>query len=195
MVHTAVLAARSTALQHVVVCSRNPVKIRAVQGAFSLVFPESSFSFKGASVSSDVPPQPFGDKETLAGARNRARNAAEQHSGATVVALEGGVGYDDAGALECFAWIVVRSSTTGAEGRARTASFLLPERVADLVRNGMELGEADDKVFGRTGSGQGSGTVGRLTRGLVTREAFYEHATVLALAPFANPEHFPEHRW
>jgi non-canonical (house-cleaning) NTP pyrophosphatase len=42
-------------------------------------------------------------------------------------------------------------------------------------------------------SGQGSGTVGQLTRGLITRETYYEHTVLLALAPFLNPKHYPKH--
>lgn len=44
------------------------------------------------------------------------------------------------------------------------------------------------KVFGRTRSGQGSGTIGMLTGGLLTRTQYYEHTMMLALVPFLNPQ-------
>jgi len=63
--------------------------------------------------------------------------------------------------------------------------------VAELVRDGMELGAADDKVFSRVKSGRGSGTVGKLTGDLITRQSYYEHAVTLALIPMMNPKLYP----
>ncbi len=51
--------------------------------------------------------------------------------------------------LECFAWVVVRSPC-GGTSHARSASFSLPPAVSELMlREGLELGDADDRVFGR----------------------------------------------
>lgn len=47
------------------------------------------------------------------------------------------------------------------------------------------------QLFGRSSSGQGSGTVGILTGGLITRALFYEHAISLALIPLINPALYP----
>jgi non-canonical (house-cleaning) NTP pyrophosphatase len=49
------------------------------------------------------------------------------------------------------------------------------------------LGHADDRVFGRENSEQTNGAVGLLTKDLIDRTAYYEHAVVLALVPFVNP--------
>lgn len=73
---------------------------------------------------------------------------------------------------------------TGRQGQARSASFQLPNAVATLVRSGVELGAADDRVLGRTDSGKGTGTVGHLTRGIISRTSYYEHTVTLALIPF-----------
>lgn len=43
------------------------------------------------------------------------------------------------------------------------------------------------QVFGRVRSGQGSGTIGILTGGVLTRTQYYEHTMALALVPFLNP--------
>jgi non-canonical (house-cleaning) NTP pyrophosphatase len=64
--------------------------------------------------------------------------------------------------------------------------FYLPDEVAALVRGGMELGHADDVVFGRSNSKQEDGSVGLLTGGVINRETYYAHAVVLALIPFRN---------
>ncbi len=71
---------------------------------------------------------------------------------------------------------------------SKTGTFLLPSSVAKLVESGMELGHADDQVFGRVNSKQKSGTVGVLTAGLVDRTAYYEQALILALIPWIRPD-------
>jgi hypothetical protein len=43
------------------------------------------------------------------------------------------------------------------------------------------------QVFGRVQSGRGTGTVGHLTHGLITRQSYYEHAVALALIPYLHP--------
>lgn len=50
----------------------------------------------------------------------------------------------------------------------------------------MELGHADDQVFGRVNSKQESGSVGLLTDNVVDRAGFYTQAMILALIPFKN---------
>jgi len=75
-----------------------------------------------------------------------------------------------------------------------TASFELPPRVARLLRGQepghgkLELGAACDLVFNETNSKQRGGTVGAVTRGLLDRTAYYEHAVVCALAPFLHDD-------
>ncbi|GBG89856.1 hypothetical protein CBR_g49705 [Chara braunii] len=139
---------------------------------------------------SGVSSQPFSDEETLRGARNRIRNASLKSLGADyVVAFEGGVEwckFSSARELSCFAWAVVQAH--GMEGKSRTATFTLPPVVTELVQSGMELGDADDRVFQRTNSKQENGTVGILTKDILTRETYYRHAVILALIPFTNLE-------
>jgi inosine/xanthosine triphosphatase len=175
-------------MKRIVVASMNPVKINAARGGFERAFPEEGFEARGVSVPSGVSDQPMSDDETLAGAMNRAANArAAEPDGDFWVGLEGGV-HDHSGQLEGFAWIVVLSPH--GVGRSRTATFQLPQAVAELVRSGVELGHADDRVFGRSNSKQTNGAVGLLTRDLIDRAAYYEHAVVLALIPFMNREHY-----
>ena len=46
-------------------------------------------------------------------------------------------------------------------GKARTGGFMLPSKVAEYIHEGLELGDADDLVFGTTNSKQVNGAVGR----------------------------------
>ena len=173
--------------QKIVVASRNPVKIDAAVKGFSDMFPRSAFVASGVSVESGVPEQPFSDADTLRGALNRARNARALEPDASFwVGIEGGVDEDEqAGALQSFAWVVIIGDGDRA-GRARTATYYLAHETAELVRGGMELGHADDALFGRTNSKQRSGSVGLLTDDVVTRTSYYVQAVILALIPFKN---------
>jgi inosine/xanthosine triphosphatase len=170
----------------IIVASTNPVKLRATEHGFRKTFAGEAIHVEGLAAESGVAHQPMSNEETLRGARNRAAHAQQLRAGADFwVGLEGGV-YEREGTLEAFAWIVVLS--TYLRGEARTATFELPPEVAQLVHQGMELGHADDQVFGRTNSKQSNGAVGLLTRDLITRTSYYEHAVMLALIPFVNPE-------
>lgn len=71
---------------------------------------------------------------------------------------------------------------------AKTGSFLVPSSVTKMIKNGMELGDADDKIFGRVNSKHGQGTVGYLTNGMIDRSSYYEHALTLALVPWIRPD-------
>jgi inosine/xanthosine triphosphatase len=173
-------------MPNLVVASNNPVKIQAALDGFQLSFSESTFSARGVSVSSGIADQPMSDAETLQGALNRTRAARAAAPEADYwVGIEGGC-EDQYGHLWAFAWVVV-IDCAGVMGRARTAAFMLPDEVAALVRQGVELGDADDRVFGRVNSKQGNGAVGLLTGNVIDRTGYYEHAVVLALIPFKNP--------
>lgn len=158
------------------------------------MFPDLEARFETVSVPSGVSDQPRTDGETRLGAENRAKAAQSALPKADFwLGLEGGLEEDPEGALFAFAWVVVRGRDGGGgyrTGRSRTASFQLPEAVAELVRQGKELGEADDLVFGRTNSKHSSGAVGLLTGDVIDRAQLYEPAVVLALVPFARPEFF-----
>jgi inosine/xanthosine triphosphatase len=125
------------------------------------------------------------DDETLQGAVNRvAQVRAAAPEADYWIGIEGGVASHD-GLIDCFAWVV---ATDGARtGKSRTAIFTLPEEIAALVRQGMELGHADDVIFGRSNSKHQNGSVGLLTGDVVDRTAYYLQAVVLALIPFKNP--------
>jgi len=174
----------------IIIASTNPVKIQAALEGFQRMFPETPFEVQGISVPSGVSDQPMTDAETLRGALNRMAQAQRALPDADYwVGIEGGV-EDRAGELEAFAWVVVTDRQrigTNRTGKSRTATFYLPEETARLVRQGIELGHADDQVFGRANSKQQNGSVGLLTGDVIDRTAYYEQAVILALIPFKNP--------
>ncbi len=171
--------------QTILIASRNPVKIAAALEGFRRMFPETTFTATGVEVPSGVPAQPMSDAETRRGARNRAARAAEAFPQADYwVGIEGGL-HPDGATFLALAWVCVRAAD-GRRGEARTGTFHIPPAVAALVRQGMELGEADDLVFGRSNSKQKNGAVGLLTGNLIDRTRFYTQAVILALVPLRN---------
>jgi inosine/xanthosine triphosphatase len=175
-------------LKKIFVGSGNPVKIRACLQAFRRVFPDQEFVAEGRLVPSGVSNQPLSDAETFAGALERATGAQRiEPSGDFWCGVEGGI-EEIQGEFHVFAWIVVKSPDR--MGRGRTGTFILPPGIAALIRQGHELGAADDIFFSKTGSKQDTGSVGILTNNVITRGSYYEEACVLALIPFLKTELF-----
>lgn len=184
----------------VVVGSTNPVKLEAVRRALARVFPEVVHEVEAVPAASGVSAQPRGEAETRRGALGRVASAARDRPGADAwVGIEGGVAEEPAAAvgregrsaeeppdLHAFARVAVRVGDR--LGESASGRFRLPGPVAALVREGAELGEADDRVFGREGSKREEGAVGLLTGGAVTRTELYAQAVCLALCRFVHPE-------
>ena len=171
-------------MKTIVVASTNPVKIQSALAGFERMFAGEAFTARGVSVPSGVSDQPMSDEETLRGALQRAENARTAEPEADYWAgIEGGC-EEKFGELWTFAWVVVLSREQ--TGKARTGAFCLPREIAELVRQGVELGEADDRVFVRSNSKQMNGAIGILTGDVIDRTQYYEAAVVLALIPFKN---------
>lgn len=171
-------------MQKIIVASKNPVKINAVRLGFERMFPGQAFEVSGIGVPSGVSDQPMDDAETQRGANQRAENARRAKPDVDFwVGLEGGI-HRQGQEMMAFAWIVVLGEKL--QGQARSGAFFLPPKVCDLIRQGKELGEADDIVFGHSNSKQQGGAVGLLTNNLIDRTKLYAETVVLALVPFGN---------
>jgi inosine/xanthosine triphosphatase len=164
--------------------SKNPVKLAAARAVIGRV--ASGARVESVSVESTVRDQPFGDEETITGALARARGAREAVGGQLGIGIEGGV-VDANGSMRTCAWAAV-VDVTGREGVGGSLAMPLPQVVAELVRNGVELGEAMDRLTGERNTKQHQGAVGILTAGLVNRQAAYEVILAYALARFLTPE-------
>jgi len=178
-------------LKKVYIGSENPVKIECTRIGFKEIFKDiSTFDFIGKSVSSGVSDQPMTSEETLAGANNRAKKLQLKYpDGDFFVGIEGGI-QEIENEMEAFAWIVINSDILS--GKAQTSTFQLPPKIVELIRQGVELGHADDIVFNRKNSKQGNGAVGILTHNVIDRIEYYRHAVILALIPFVNVKLYQE---
>ena len=173
----------------ILVGSTNPVKINSVKRAFDALFPGYEIVCSGHPVHSGVPDQPVGDQETLKGARNRAAGLQSLFTGADYwVGIEGGIVWQEERML-AMAWICILNNAPEAvgkakEGIARSASFLIPKEVSDLVKEGVELGLANDRIFHTHSSKSGAGAIGILTHNLIDRTELYRPAVIMAMIPY-----------
>jgi inosine/xanthosine triphosphatase len=176
-------------MKKIVVASTNPVKKNAALAGFQRMFPEESFEVEGVATSSGISDQPMGETETFRGAMTRVENVSKAMPDADFwVGIEGGLEDREEQMVE-LAWVIVKSAD-GKIGKARSATFQMPNKIAELVRQGKELGEANDIAFGLTNSKQANGAVGIFTRDVITRESYCTETVILALIPFRNPDLF-----
>ena len=175
-------------VSRVIVGSTNPVKVAAVVAV--LARSGSDARVDGIAVPSGVRDQPEGDAETIRGATQRARAALQASDADLAIGIEGGV-VGEAGFMRTCAWAAV-VSRDGRVGVGGSLAMTLPDRVADLVRQGVELGHAMDRITGGHDTKRGAGAVGILTAGLVDRQRAYEALVTYALAPFLSPAYYGE---
>lgn len=176
-------------MKELLVTSINPVKKNAALIGFSRMFKTEEFRAQGFPIASGVSDQPMSEDETHQGAMNRILKARELHPGFDYwVALEGGVEMKRDEMISVV-WAIVANAERIGKGKA--ASFIAPPEMARLINSGMEMGDADDAIFGTENSKQKNGAIGLLTKDVLTRQAIYEHAVILALIPFVNPKLYP----
>jgi inosine/xanthosine triphosphatase len=170
-------------MKRVAVGSANPVKLAAARTVLAWAAPGASVEPRA--VPSGVPDQPFGDDETIRGARARAIAAREALDADLGVGLEGGV-VDGPGGMRTCAWCVV-VHRDGRDGIGGSLAMPLPDAVAAMIRDGGELGHAMDRLVAERGTKHGKGAVGILTAGRIDRQGAYEVLVTYALAPFLTP--------
>jgi inosine/xanthosine triphosphatase len=166
----------------ITVGSTNPVKLGAVTAIVRQVWPDAEVAT--AAVPSGVPDQPWGDEEIRRGAYNRARAALETKSADLGIGLEGGL-VETAWGVATLGWVVAYAPDRVGLGVA--GGVLLPTSVVDLIRGGLELGAAMDRLTGVADIKRGPGAIGVLTAGLSDRTSGYAAAVACALSPFLTP--------
>ncbi|UCG95433.1 MAG: inosine/xanthosine triphosphatase [archaeon] len=174
----------------ILVGSKNPVKVKAVEETFSRFFPEPEvMSF---SVPSGVPDQPRGD-EILRGCRNRAielkRINEERKLGADFfVGMEAGMTKMESSWFNFSGACIIDKD--GKEGYGTSPFFQYPEIVLKRLLEGEELGVVADEVLGEHNSKQKGGMVGHFTKGAMDRKSYIGQSLIIALVPFLNRELF-----
>jgi len=180
----------------VVVGSKNPVKVGAVEEAFGKYWPDSEIV--GMEVISGVGEQPMSEQETMIGARQRARVALEADRVADYgVGLEGGVTEIESKMFECAWACVVRrpadaKAMAGEEGLAGGLYFELPDKIVQRIKKGGELGPIMDEMTGEENVKQKGGAIGMFSKGRLDRRQAYVQIVLSALIKFVSPEWFSD---
>jgi len=167
-----------------VVGSKNPVKISAAKSAICDMLCTQDVECIGLNAPSGVAEQPMTSEETQIGAINRVKYCQQQTNADFYVAIEGGVDQFEYGPAT-FAFVAIAGKEHMSIGRS--CNLPLPLVVYQALKNGEELGHVMDRLFNTHNVKQKGGAIGLLTNGLATRESVYRQATLLAMAPFVNP--------
>ncbi|WP_160724034.1 DUF84 family protein [Bacillus sp. USDA818B3_A] len=163
----------------IIIGSKNPAKITAVQNSFS----QMDCEFISLDIPSGVNDQPFSDEETIRGAINRAKGALAHGKGEIGIGLEGGVQETSHGLLLCnWGALAANGMEPIIAGGAR---FLLPEEVAARLRAGEELGPVMDEYAKMKNVRKHEGAVGIFTNGLVNRVEMFTHVANLLFGQFS----------
>lgn len=167
----------------VVVGSKNPVKVKAVQEAFEALLSDTLVQCIGVNAPSNVADQPMTDDETRIGAENRVAFCSQHHQADYYVAMEGGVDCLSYGPAT-FAYVVIADHNTQSVGRS--AELPIPLSVYEALQQGQELGDVMDDLFNTKNIKQKGGAIGLLTNGVESRQSNYRQALILAMAPFLH---------
>ena len=168
---------------NVIVGSKNPVKVQAIQDALSMYFPDTVIMIEGINAPSLVADQPMDTEETLLGAINRVNYCKSKHQADYYAAIEGGVETTKYGCFT-FAYIVIDDGNK--QSVSRSASLPLPKFIYQALENGEELGDVMDTVFNESNVKQKCGAIGLLTKQLASRGSCYQQAAIMCMAPFIN---------
>ena len=176
--------------------SGNPVKREATERAVAAADGfGGNATTEACPVPSGVSEQPRGTPETRAGATNRAEAVLDADRGEDGgvdaagydlgVGIEGGVAeYEGSGELFLVMWAAVSDGDRTGVGAG--PSLVLPDSIADRVRDGEELGPVMDDVLGESNVARNRGAAGALTAGGVDRTEALATAVSAALGPFVT---------
>jgi inosine/xanthosine triphosphatase len=170
----------------IAVGSKNPVKIAAVENVVRKIWPEAEIV--GMDLSSSTKTQPGTQKEAIDGALKRAELALKETNADFGFGLEGNT-FDSEHGMFLDGWAAIVDKH-GKKGIASCGALMLPEKLAEEVRQGKELGPATDRIFGHDNIKQKEGTVGMLTSNMIKRTEAFERGVTYALARFLNPKYY-----
>lgn len=173
-------------MKKVIVASKNPVKLNVAKGAFATVFPNQEFEFITIKSDSGVPDQPM-NQETEQGALNRLDFIKDKHPEADFwISQEGGL-YEDGERLYNRACIAV-CDKGGYTAKSTTSLFYLPPKITEYIKEGLELGDANDRFFNSINSKHGMGAIGYLTDRIIDRENYYLQAAIIAVSELKHQD-------
>ncbi|MBR7123553.1 MAG: inosine/xanthosine triphosphatase [Candidatus Methanomethylophilaceae archaeon] len=160
----------------IAVGSANRVKVEAVRDVMESIY--GSVRIYAKDVRSGVPEQPFGD-ETHQGAVNRAKAAIGDRD------LSVGI---EAGVFEMYGELIdiQHCAILDKEGRITIgmgSGFAYPPAISKLVREGMTVGQAVDRIYEGESIGHSEGAIGYLSGGRLDRKDLTKQSVLAAMIP------------
>jgi len=186
----------------ILIGSKNPVKIKAVQSVFTKFFPDILFEFRHYDVPSQVSPQPWGNDETIQGAIFRAKNALTsfiQDNSICIqtypnsfyyIGIEAGLipipqtvsGYMDIQYCAIF-------DKMGHFSLGAGSGWEYPKKIIDELKlnPNLEIGTIMARLENDPDVKYKNGAIGYYSQNKITRPALTEECVKMALIPFLNP--------
>lgn len=185
----------------VLIGSKNPVKIKAVQSVFNSFFPNPIFEFHSYDSPSQVSPQPWGNEETIQGAMNRAKNVKSlyldecKNSNHKItphifcVGIEAGlipIPYSLSGYFDVQFCVIIDEN--GHISLGSGSGWEYPKSIITELKKdpNLEIGT----IMGRLGNDPDvknkNGAIGYYTHNRITRPILTEQCVQMALIPFLN---------
>ena len=63
------------------------------------------------------------------------------------------------------------------------SGFAYPKEIADLVRGGLTVGQAVDKLYDKNATGHSEGAIGLLSKGIMDRKELTKQSVLAAMIP------------
>lgn len=173
----------------VAVGTSNPIKVRAVERAFSKFFKDVEVVMRP--VISKAPPQPIGLTTVIEGAISRSREALRLEEKADFgVGIEAGIipipytisGYMD----QQFAAITDRFGRITIGGGP--AFEYPPIVISRIIKEGIEVNDIMAEMTGKQRIGHEEGAIGYFSKNVLNREIITEMAVIMALIPRVNED-------
>ena len=130
------------------------------------------------------------DEESIKGAKNRALHAIKEADADYGAGLEGNVQELSEGMM--LRGIVALVNKDEEFGIADSGGLMLPDYIADRIRNGEELGPIMDDLIKDTETKKKMGAIGIFTKGYVPRVDGFERGVAFAISRFINPDMYKE---
>ena len=167
----------------ILVASKNPAKLNAVEVSFKKYF--ENIEIEGIEASSGVSDTPLTEKETLQGVKNRMKVLDREKNFDFKVAVEAGT--QKIGNIRyLFTWVMIKKDEK--ESLGRSISYPLPSTInAELEKTGF-LSEIAAKFSNVEDVRSKEGLIGFLSKGKITRSILTEGAVMSAILTFLNEE-------
>jgi|GEM_PF-533647 len=164
----------------IAIASKNPNKVEAIKQIFEFYFPNSEFA--SFNIQPSGTNQPIGKDQTIELAIERVNLLKAETKADFYVAIESGFYEDEFGAYSFGVCII--SDSQGKISKVSGDVDILPEDLAILIKNGVEMGPAVDEIFGTKNIKQKGGLISILTKNLITREDDNRNLVIKAITPW-----------